>query len=141
MAMNQADLFEAPKPKKKLELHRHCFINGLRARQSWRHKFEHSHEGGDEPHEHPDTGPASYTIDKDDWFRATGLTGGGRKKFTVKPSGEQFPFVATDNEPFEVILMDRPREHVGEGPGIMLVENIAQTFKMDYTVTDLRTAK
>jgi hypothetical protein len=79
-----------------LEVHEHCFIRGNRARYAGTDASHlvHSHEGGDVPHTHADTGPASYTIDKDEWLRATGLVGGGgRKKFTDEPTGEQFPAI------------------------------------------------
>jgi hypothetical protein len=72
------------------EVHKHSWITNLRARNC-NYTFSHSHEGGDRPHHHPDTGPACYTIDKDDWLRNTGLRGGGRKKFTKNPRGQQMP--------------------------------------------------
>src|SRR6185369_12939685 len=101
--MGQVTLFPTPAPRK-LEVHEHCFIAGPRSRAA--SHLVHSHDGGDVPHTHPDTGPASYTIDKDEWARATGLRGGGRKKFTTTPTGEQLPFVARtpEEQQFEVIV-------------------------------------
>lgn len=97
------------KSPKGLEVHEHCIISGRRANRS-DSKIVHSHEGGDTQHEHPDCGPASYTIDKDEWFRATGLRGGGRKRFTKTPEGEQLPRVerAPGADEFEI--------HVGPNP-------------------------
>lgn len=94
---------------KKLEVHEHWIIAGPNANKSWLNKFEHSHEGGDVPHKHDDgiheTGPAARTIDKDEWFAATGLRGGGRKKFTAKPTGPQMPLVRTEPCKIEVIIV------------------------------------
>lgn len=106
-----------PKAPERLEVHEHCFVSGPRRGRfgnSWpagqASDFEHSHPGGNEPHSHPDTGPASYTIDKDEWLRMTGLSGGGRKKFTTKPSGDQLPFVprTPEESSFEIIMSDPP---------------------------------
>jgi len=73
--------------KQRLEVHEHCFTSGPRA-NGWDYKFSHSHASGSVPHKHPNTGPACYTIDKDECRKITGRHGGGRKKFTEKPSGE-----------------------------------------------------
>lgn len=121
--MAQIHLFPAPaKPAPvRLEVHEHCIIRGRRA-NGWNSSFEHSHEGGDVPHSHPDTGPASYTIDKDEWLRATGLKGGGRKKFTAKPTGEQFELIprTAEESTFEIVVCDPPAPpgFVGEGGGM-----------------------
>ncbi len=72
------------KAAKQYEVHAHHWVSGSR-----RGQFSHSHEGGDVGHEHTNTGPAAFTIDKDEWAAATGLRGGGRKKFTKRPAGEQ----------------------------------------------------
>lgn len=124
--MAQVSLFPTPAPRK-LEVHEHCIIRGPRANRTgaWPagqgSTIEHSHDGGDVPHSHPETGPGSYTIDKDEWFRATGLKGGGRKKFTSAPTGEQFEFIArtAEESSFEVIVCDPPRPpgFTGEGGG------------------------
>jgi hypothetical protein len=82
------------------EVHEHGFIRGR-----W-DKVSHSHEGGDASHEHPDTGPACYTIDRAAWARATGLSGGGRKRFTAKPSGERLPLIKTEPATFDVFILD-----------------------------------
>lgn len=105
----------------KLEVHAHCFIRGPRSCYGGSDygRVVHSHPGGDQQHGHPLTGPASYTIDKDDWLRATGMSGGGRKKFTAKPTGEQMMLVAIDPKSleFEIVLMDPPPDFKGEGAG------------------------
>lgn len=137
---------------KQLEVHEHHIIRGPRANRTggWPagmgSKFSHSHEGGSAPHSHPDTGPAAYTIDKDEWARATGLRGGGRKRFTARPSGEQFPLVQQEPQSFDVFIVGdppAPREVNGTlvqeiGPGIALPTRIASTFRMTARVHDLR---
>lgn len=94
-----------------LEVHEHCFVSGPRAHAAGNYKFSHSHEGGDVPHKHPGTGPASYTIDRDDWARTTGLRGGGRKEFTTAPSGEQFAWCDLEDfqRSFEVVVLPSAR--------------------------------
>lgn len=96
------------------EVHEHCFVSGPRAKVA-PVSFTHSHEGGDRPHRHPDTGSATYTIDKDEWRRQTGMVGGGRKKFTKRPTGEQLPLVTLTPEEthFEVIGFDPPNVPTG----------------------------
>ena len=78
--------------KRRLEVHEHSFIFGPRSTLAGS-RLVHSLEGGDVQHKHPDTGMASSTIDKDEWMQRTGLKGGGRKKFTASPSGEQHPLI------------------------------------------------
>ncbi|HEY3887765.1 MAG TPA: hypothetical protein VGL73_04270 [Caulobacteraceae bacterium] len=121
----------------RLEIHEHCFVRGPRA-GGWNYKLEHSHESGDGPHQHPHTGPAAFTIDKDEWLRATGLRGGGRKKFTAKPRGEQFPFVELEawQREFEVVVCNPPAEHKGEGPGLAPVVRMLLGHRM--TVAGVR---
>lgn len=134
-----------------LELHRHTFVSGKRAHGCYTNgkwdtgTFSHSHIGGDVPHEHPQTGPATYTIDKDDWYRSTGLRGGGRKKFTAKPTGEQFAIVALEDwqKTFELIICaPTPSEgepgYMGEGPGIALPLRMIKSFGMTCIVKDGR---
>jgi hypothetical protein len=136
-----------PKPRstKGLEVHQHIFITGKRANglfnpatQKTTAHFSHSHEGGDIPHTHPHTGPASYTIDKDEWFRSTGLRGGGRKKFTPKPAGEQMLFTerTVEENSFEIIVGPPPKDQQGEGPGMALPMRMILGFGM--TVSDIR---
>lgn len=134
-----AETKRAGAAKGKLEVHEHCIISGPRAHRTgnWPagmgYKFAHSHEGGNVPHEHPNTGPASYTIDKDEWLRATGLRGGGRKKFTVKPNGEQFPYVEREPMTFEIIIVgDGGRAASGgaEGPGVAPAARMTLGFGM-----------
>jgi len=133
-----------------LEVHSHCFVSTRRAFGCYGKDgkwdtgtFSHSHAGGNVPHEHPHTGPAFYTIDKDDWYRSTGLRGGGRKKFTAKPSGEQFPIVALEpwQTTFELIIgTPTPRKgepgYAGEGPGIALPLRLIKSFGMTCIVKD-----
>jgi hypothetical protein len=113
--------------------------------------FAHSHEGGDVPHSHPDTGPASYTIDKDAWARATGLRGGGRKRFTARPNGEQFPLVPQEPQSFDVFILDsaliagvdgklRPITPSDEISGGMVAERMQLQFAMTARVHDMRSA-
>lgn len=127
----------------RLEVHEHCFIRGPRSRWAAPHgRVVHSHEGGDVPHTHPDTGPGSYTIDKDERLRATGLKGGGRKKFTAAPTGEQFPTIprTPEENAFEVIVCDPPAAGTtaaqGTGPGEALPLRMVLAFGMRPVVID-----
>ena len=123
----------------KFEVHEHCYTSGPRSNRPG-YKFEHSHFGGDVPHTHPNTGPASYAIDKDEWFRATGLQGGGRKKFTAKPSGEQLqtiPRTAEENT-FEIHVSDPPPGFVGTGGGLQAAARMVLAFGMTARVIDGR---
>lgn len=128
--MAQIALFQTPQPVK-LEVHEHSFIRGPRANRLGS-SLQHSHEGGDVPHSHLDTGPAGYTIDKDEWLRATGLSGGGRKKFTKAPTGEQFPVIprTPEESSFEVIVCDPPAPpgFTGEGGGHHAVARMVLAF-------------
>jgi len=131
---------------KALEVHTHSFVSGPRAgghyeRNQWHTgTFSHSHAGGDVGHEHPHTGPSCYVIDKDDWYRSTGLRGGGRKKFTVKPTGEQFPIVDLQEwqRTFAVILGQPTPPEWGNGPGLALPLRMVRAFKMRCVVKDGR---
>lgn len=129
------------------EVHRHTFVSGPRANGHYERDgqwhtgtFSHSHDGGHVGHEHPHTGPACYTIDKDDWFRTTGLRGGGRKTFTPQPTGEQFPIVALtpEQQTFEVRIVGHHDPAKGNGPGIALPARIAFAFKLRPIVIDQR---
>ena len=129
---------------KKLEVHEHHFVTGPRVgghyeRSGWHTgKFSHSHEGGDRSHEHPDTGPASYTIDKDEWLARTGLKGGGRKKFTAKPTGEQFAGTTPYRGSFEIIVGPPPAGFEGEGAGVAPAVRMQLAFGM--TVSAVKSA-
>jgi hypothetical protein len=121
------------------EVHEHSFTRGPRAQLSGaRSHLVHSHAGGDVPHEHADTGPASFTIDKDQWLRRTGLHGGGRKKFTATPSGEQLPVVAIDpaDLEFDVIYCTSAMQQFRDGDakstggGNAATERISLAFGM-----------
>jgi hypothetical protein len=126
--------------KPRLEVHEHCIISGPLRGLIGRNKFSHSHAGGDAYHLHPDTGPGSYTIDKDEWLYSTGLKGGGRKKFTVRPSGEQFPLVEPkDGEDSFQIIVGKPMPvFQGEGPGVALPMRMVLASKM--TIASVRKA-
>lgn len=121
------------------EVHEHCITSGPRANRGVR--IVHSHPGGNEPHQHAETGPASYTIDKDEWFAATGLRGGGRKKFTKRPTGEQLPIVELEGwqRSFKVVVCDPPAEYIGEGPGIALPARMVLGFGMHVAAVEDRT--
>ena len=130
-------------PKQQLEVHEHHYVSGrlkngcYNKNGQWRSaKFSHSHEGGNVRHQHVDTGPAAYTIDKDDWYRTTGLRGGGRKKFTVKPTGEQLPLRELDDwqKSFMVVIGKPSPAQRGEGPGIALPARMVLTFGMAFDV-------
>jgi hypothetical protein len=134
---------------KSLEVHAHSFVRGPRSgghyeRDGWHTgTFSHSHEGGDVPHEHQDCGPATYTIDKDEWARETGLRGGGRKKFTAKPSGEQMPIVEMEDwqKTFDVVYCDQPTGPQFDGMtggGLGAAVRVKQTFRMHAVVRDQR---
>lgn len=110
----------------RFEMHEHHFITGPRA-LAGRSKFSHSHEGGSRGHKHPDCGPAALTIDQDEWARATGLRGGGRKTFTAKPTGEQMPYVERTKEEstFEVVI-------VGDGEPGLAVTGAAARMRLAF---------
>jgi hypothetical protein len=94
----------------KLEVHRHSFLGTSSYRNGWLREIVHSHVGGDEPHQHEGFGPATYTIDKDSWYQATGLKGGGRKQFTVTPSGPQVERVELEDwqRSFKIVVVGKP---------------------------------
>jgi hypothetical protein len=98
----------ATRARPRLEVHAHSYIRGPLA--TWRTmNFEHAHEAGDTGHQHPDTGPASFTIDRDDWYAATGLRGGGRKTFARTPTRPQLERVELEDwqRSFKVVFCDR----------------------------------
>lgn len=119
---HQSDLFgsASTSPAKGYEVHEHCIISGPRhSGRLDRNRIVHSHEGGDVYHSHPHTGPASFVIDKDEWFAATGLRGGGRKKFTKTPNDEQLPYIARKlgEGEFEIHVGPPPPGWTGSGGG------------------------
>jgi hypothetical protein len=113
-----------------LEVHEHCFLDG----RSYGRTLVHSHEGGDRPHRHEGTGPSSYTIDKDEWHRRTGLKGGGRKKFTAQPDGPQLEpqtDLTEEELTYEFVIVGdggAAASRGAEGPGIALPERLHQRF-------------
>lgn len=113
----------------KLEVHEHSYVSGPNANKSWLRRLVHSHEGGNKPHEHEHSGPACYTIDKDEWLRATGLKGGGRKKFTKAPTGPQMSLNPCEPMTFEVIVHESAIPAGGAtGPGIAPIARIELAF-------------
>lgn len=127
------------RPAGSLEVHEHCFIRGPQANRPG-YKFEHSHEGGDVPHTHPDTGPACYTIDKDAWFAATGLRGGGRKQFTPKPKGLRLAVIprTAEESRFEIVVHDPsgPPGFTGQGGGHHAAARMVLAFGLRPVVID-----
>lgn len=120
------------KPPKSLEVHEHCIISGPRANRL-NAKIVHSHDCGGIPHQHPNTGPATFTIDKDDWHRATGgVAGGGRKRFTDSPEGEQLPRIELEDwqKSFEIHYGEPPRDFKGTGGGHLAAARMMLAFKM-----------
>jgi hypothetical protein len=118
----------------KLEVHEHWYITGPNANRGVH--LVHAHEGGDQPHEHADetqrTGPGAYTIDKDAWLRATGLTGGGRKKFVAQPVGTQLPIVAIEPPRIDVVIVGdggASAARGGTGPGLSPVSRMELGMK------------
>lgn len=121
----------------KLEVHEHCVVSGPRTNSERLNQVNHSHDGGNSQHTHPGCGPACYTIDRDEWFAATGMRGGGRKRFTVKPLGEQLPVVQRALEPFQVVIVGdggRAVAHGCEGPGVQPAARMAMRFRQGFTV-------
>jgi hypothetical protein len=149
MAMSNVVKLPPPKPRR-LEVHAHTFVSGPRANgmfiqatQKTTSEFNHSHEGGEIPHDHPDTGPSCYTIDKDQWAAMTGgLLGGGRKKFTPEPTGEQMPMRARTPEEntFEIHYCDPPADWNPKfsGGGFYAAARMVQAFRMRPVVIDHR---
>ena len=93
----------------RFEVHEHSYVSGPNARwASPGNRLEHSHADGSTGHQHPDTGPAAFTIDKDEWYAATGMKGGGRKAYTKVPSGPQLERVELEpwQTTFEVVFCD-----------------------------------
>ena len=129
-AARQANLFDEPRPRR-LEVHEHIFIRGARSGQ----RLVHSHPDGERPHEHENTGPSCYEIDKDEWFAATGMRGGGRKKFTAAPSGEQFAAIPCETT-FEIIVCDPPAPpgYNGSGGGHHAAARMMQAFHLSPIV-------
>lgn len=129
-----------PDLSEQFEVHEHTVLS---SRMSPAPKVRHSHAGGDVPHQHPNTGPATYDIDGEAWFRSTGQRRRGKKTFTTKPKGEQLPIVELEEwqKSFEIVICDpMPGKgepgYVGEGPGVLLPMRIHHTFKMPFRVID-----
>ena len=119
--------------ERRLEVHEHTYVSGPNANRSPCRKVVHSHADGTRPHQHPDTGPATYTIDKDEWFSKTGLIGGGRKKYTASPSGEQLPIVELEDwqRSFDIIIDEESLERFHrESASPVTGPGLAPAFRM-----------
>ena len=131
------DLFGAiPKPKR-FEVHRHCVISGPHSNRG--KDIVHSHEGGSKRHAHEHCGPATYTIDKDEWFAATGgVQGGGRKEYTDAPSGEQLPVVELEDwqNSFEIHYAEDPTGGMKDmtGGGHLAAARMVLAFRMSAVI-------
>jgi len=117
-----------------LEVHEHWYITGPFACSA--HRLVHAHERGDQPHEHADetqrTGPAAYTIAKDEWLLRTGLKGGGRKKLVSKPTGNQLPFVTREPSRIDIVIVGdggAAAARGAQGPGLSAVDRMVLGFK------------
>lgn len=123
------------------EVHEHCFVSGPRANRPG-YSFDHSHPGGSVPHQHPNTGPACFTIDRDEWRRRTGRDGGGRKVFTKTPTGERLPVLELEpwQKSFDVIIDEeslqrfRAERPHAEGPGEAPAMRMVLGFRMKANV-------
>lgn len=138
--MKQKDLF-ANEPhnvtairrpvSKGYEVHEHSYTSGPNAGRS--KKLIHSHERGEIPHTHRDTGPACYTIDKDEWFQMTGgVEGGSRKEFSDAPTGDQLPFeeLSAEDNSFEIHYGAPPPGWTGTGGGHLAAARMILRFRM-----------
>jgi len=104
------------------QVHVHSVLN---SRRSPVPKTVHSHEGGDQPHQHPNCGPAFYGYPRQ------------TPKFSAKPKGEQRPWQDLEDwqKSFEIHVCDplpakgKPG-YIGEGPGLLPVEVMVKGFKM-----------
>ncbi len=102
-------------------MHEHTVLNTHRSPAP---KIVHAHEGGDQPHQHPDCGPAFY--------------GYRKPTFRGKPTGEQRPWKDLEDwqRSFEIHVVGPPTPskgqpgYVGEGPGLLPVERMVHGFKM-----------
>ena len=131
------DLFGDVPKEKPLEIHEHSIISGPRVNCGA--KIVHSHEDGDIPHGHKHTGPATYTIDQDDWHRATGgVAGGSRKRFTKTPEGEQLPRVELEDwqKSFEIHYAEDPTGGLKDvtGGGHLAAARMVLAFRMTAVV-------
>lgn len=129
------DLFGEVSSPKSFEVHEHSFVSGPRANRSER--LVHSHEQGEIPHQHPHTGPAVYTIDKDEWACATGgVVGGSRKRFTAEPEGEQLARVELEDwqKSFEIHHAEAPPDWKGTGGGHLTAARMMLAFRMTATI-------
>lgn len=100
-------------PLRTLEVHEHSYVRGPRPA-----KVAHSHADGNGPHLHADVGPATFTIDKDEWYALTGCKGGGRKTFSATPSGPQLEWLPPERTTFTVVFCDFGHSPEHERAGI-----------------------
>lgn len=120
-----------------LEVHEHSYVSGPNAHKSWLRTLTHSHADGSTPHEHEHTGPACYVIDKDAWAAATGLKGGGRKRYTKAPTGPQLAWVERPEceRTFRVIIC-APVPGQGAGPGLAPVARMVLGYGLIPIVSE-----
>jgi hypothetical protein len=104
----------------KFQVHEHTVLN---SHFSPAPRVVHSHEGGEQPHQHPNCGPAFYG------YRVA--------KFSAKPKGEALPWVDLEGwqRSFEIHYMGAsPSEgepgFIGNGPGTLPAERMIHGFKM-----------
>jgi hypothetical protein len=104
----------------RLEVHDHSYVAGPRSGDPATSRFSHAHQRGDQPHQHPDTGPAAYTIDRDEWYAATGLHGGGRRAFVRRPTGTRLERVELQDwqRRLTVVFCDRGITPAHEQAGV-----------------------
>jgi hypothetical protein len=102
------------------EMHEHKYIAGPNSRRTDLWTLVHAHPDGSRPHRHPDTGPARYTIDRDEWAAVATGVGGGRRLFRAKPTGPQLEYVEPEpaDQTFEVIYVDRGHTAAHAAAGI-----------------------
>ncbi|HEY3678994.1 MAG TPA: hypothetical protein VGL45_09760 [Bradyrhizobium sp.] len=77
-------------------------------------------------------------IDKDEWRAATGMRGGGRKKFSKKPTGDQLPIRELEDwqKTFDVIICkpSAPEGFKGSGAGIAPAIRMIQACRIQPRV-------
>ena len=118
---------------RRYQVHEHSIVSGPRANggcyapsgQWLLSKFSHAHEGGDQPHKHPECGPAFYGYPRQ------------TPKFSAQPKGEQRPWQDLEDwqRSFEIHIGEpSPAKgqpgYIGEGPGLLPVERMITGFKM-----------
>lgn len=109
--------------KPRYQVHEHTVLN---TRRSPAPKVTHSHDGGDQPHQHPGCGPAFYGYPRQ------------KPKFSAKPKGDQRPWKDLEDwqRSFEIHVVGPPSPakgqpgYIGAGPGLLPVERMITGFKL-----------